>query len=146
MVDETDGADAYDPTDPYNREEQTFPRLQRDQIVRIEAFGEGGDYPAGAELFRRGERSVDFFVVVDGSIEIVDPGAPEGGNIIHVHQSRGFTGELDLFNNREILVTGRTGRDSRIIRVPRAQFSRLIEAEPISARSSCALSSCAGWR
>jgi thioredoxin reductase (NADPH) len=50
--------------------------------------------------------------------------------VIHVHQSRGFTGELDLFNNREILVSGRTARDSRIIRIPRERFPRLVEAEP----------------
>ncbi len=54
MADETEGADAYDPTDPYNREEQTFPRLQRDQISRIEAFGEGGDWLDGCVALDRG--------------------------------------------------------------------------------------------
>jgi len=130
MAEESEHVEGYDPTDPYNREAQTFPRLSREQLARLEPFGEVGDYPKGTEIFRRGERSVDFFVVLDGSVEIIDPGAPEGEDIIHVHQSRGFTGELDLFNNREILVSGRTGRDSRLIRVPRANFHRLIQAEP----------------
>jgi thioredoxin reductase (NADPH) len=130
VADPMEEVEGYDPTDPYNREAQTFPRLASDQLARIEAFGDVRDFPKGAELFRRGERSVDFFVVLDGSVEIVDPGAPEGEEIIHVHRSRGFTGELDLFNNREILVSGRTGRDSRIIQVPRARFHQLIQAEP----------------
>jgi len=130
MADQDGPTEGYDPTDPYNREAQTFPRLSPDQLARIEAFGKIGDYPTGTEVFRRGERSVDFFVVLDGAIEIVDTGAPQGEDIIHVHQSRGFTGELDLFNDREILVSGRTARDSRIIRVPRPNFHRLIQAEP----------------
>jgi CRP-like cAMP-binding protein len=73
--------------DPYNREAQTFPRLTSEQLARVERFGEVADYPIGTELFRRGERSVDFFVVVDGSVEIIDPGAPEDEQVIHTHQS-----------------------------------------------------------
>jgi thioredoxin reductase (NADPH) len=130
MSEQGEAVEGFDPTDPYNREAQTFPRLTSEQLARVERFGEVADYPIGTEVFRRGERSVDFFVVVDGSVEIIDPGAPEDEQVIHTHQSRGFTGELDLFNDREILVTGRTGRDSRIIRVPRADFPRLIQAEP----------------
>jgi thioredoxin reductase (NADPH) len=88
------------------------------------------EFPKGAHLFTRGERSVDFFVVVEGSIEITDAGTGGQESVIHVHRARQFTGELDLFNNREILVSGVTGEDSRIIRVPRSRFTRLIEAEP----------------
>ncbi len=119
----------YDPTDPYERQAQTFPRLTHEQIGRIARYGNLGHYPAGTELFRRGDRSVDFFVVVEGSVEIADSGTGGGEQAIHVHEDRQFTGELDLFNDREILVGGRTGRDSRIIRVPRASFRRMIEAE-----------------
>jgi hypothetical protein len=65
-----DDDDRFDPTDPYNRETQTFPKLDGDQLDRIGRFGETEDFPKGAHLFTRGERSVDFFVVVEGSIEI----------------------------------------------------------------------------
>jgi len=127
MADEEQGPD---PTDPYERQAQTFPKLAREQIERIAKFGETQDYPAGTELFRRGQRGVDFYVVIHGSVEITDPGTVGGEQTIHVHRDRQFTGELDLFNNREILVSGHTGQDSRIIRVPRAVFPRMIEAEP----------------
>jgi thioredoxin reductase (NADPH) len=119
-----------DPSDPYRREAQTFPKLSADQIERIKGFGEVEEVKQGTMLFRRGERSVDFFVVIEGAVEILDSGAPGEEAVIHLHRDRQFTGELDLFNNREILVGGRAGRDSRIIRVPRANFHRLIEAEP----------------
>ena len=70
-----DGQDnVLDPTDPYERQAQTFPRLTAGQIERIGRFGDTGDYPAGTQLFRRGDRSVDFFVVVEGSVKITDAG------------------------------------------------------------------------
>jgi thioredoxin reductase (NADPH) len=123
-------ADQHDPTDPYERQAQTFPKLTAEQIGRMERFGEAGDYPTGTELFLRGQRGVDFFVVIEGSVEITDAGTDGREEVIHRHEDRQFTGELDLFNNREILVSGRTSKDSRIIRVPRDSFPRLIEAEP----------------
>ncbi|HEY0626117.1 MAG TPA: FAD-dependent oxidoreductase [Allosphingosinicella sp.] len=120
----------FDPTDPYNREAQTFPQLTVEQVERICPFGRLEDFPKGTFLFRRGERSVDFFVVMEGSVEILNSGTESRDDVIHVHADRQFTGELDLFNDRQILVDGRTGADSRIIRVKRPDFRRLIEAEP----------------
>ncbi|NHX34516.1 cyclic nucleotide-binding domain-containing protein, partial [Escherichia coli] len=78
--------------------------------------------PAGAVLFSRGERSVDFWVVVDGAIEIYDVDERDAANVFTVHGDSQFTGELDLFNDREILVYGRTGRPSRVLRVARPDF------------------------
>ncbi|HEY7809823.1 MAG TPA: FAD-dependent oxidoreductase [Allosphingosinicella sp.] len=121
-------SEAYDPTDPYERQAQTFPRLSTAQVERIAQLGTTEQYPEGTALLRRGERGVDFLVVVNGAVEIFDPGA--GGAPIHVHDKGQFTGELDLFNEREILVSARTVADSEVIRVPRAAFRRLIEAEP----------------
>ena len=128
MADE-EQAGGYDPTDPYERQAQTFPKLTAEQLDRVAAFGEICDYLAGAQLFTRGERSVDFFVVLEGLVEIIDAGADGGEQVLTTHGPSQFTGELDLFNDREILVSGRTGGPSRIIRVPRPAFRRLIEAE-----------------
>jgi thioredoxin reductase (NADPH) len=131
MADEdSQDSDNNDASDPYRREAQTFPRLSQGHIDRIRKFGQEAHFAKGTELFRRGQRGVDFFVVVEGSVEIIDHGAGGDEAPIHVHRDRQFTGELDLFNNREILVSGITGQDSRIIRVPRADFQRLIETEP----------------
>jgi thioredoxin reductase (NADPH) len=121
---------SYDPSDPYERQAQTFPQLSEEHLQRLGKFGEARDYPAGTFLFRRGERSVDFFVVIEGAVEILDSGTGRETQVIHSHQGRQFTGELDLFNDREILVDGRTSVDSRIIRVPRSAFRKMIEAEP----------------
>jgi thioredoxin reductase (NADPH) len=119
-----------DPSDPYARTAQTFPKLSEEMAARIARYGTEERLAAGTHVFTRGERSVDFFFVIDGSIEIFDLDDDGKPNVFHVHGTRQFTGELDLFNNREILVSGRAGTDSRAIRVKRADFRRLVSAEP----------------
>lgn len=121
---------AADPTDPYQREAQTFPVLSEEMAARVARFGVEERLPKGAMVFERGQRGVDFFLVLDGSIEIFDPGENGRPNVFTVHGPRQFTGELDLFNNREILVSGRTGADSTAVRVKRTDFRRLVRAEP----------------
>ena len=126
------GAASVDPSDPYERERQTFPKLTTEQIKRMIPYGTVEELAAGTMLFDRGQRSVDFFLVIDGAVEIFDLDAQGQAHVFTVHAASQFTGELDLFNAREILVGGRTGADapSRILRVPRGAFRRMIAAEP----------------
>ena len=121
---------AADPTDPYERQAQTFPRLSEEQVARASAFGRVEDLPEGTVLFERGDRTVDFFLVHRGNIEIYEDGPDGGPNVFTVHAERQFTGELDLFNDRDILVGGRMGTDGRVARLNRAQFRRMLAAEP----------------
>jgi thioredoxin reductase (NADPH) len=122
-------AAVFNPTDPYVRQAQTFPTLTDEQIARIAAFGIEEELPRGTVLFERGERTVDFFVITEGCVEIYDHHA-SGPRVMTVHARNQFTGELDLFNNRDILVGGRMGVDGRVIRLSRPQFRRLLAAEP----------------
>jgi thioredoxin reductase (NADPH) len=119
-----------DPSDPYARSAQTFPKLSSEMAARVAAFGTEEFAPAGTMVFERGQRRVDFFLVLEGEIEIFDLDRNHQPNVFTGHGERQFTGELDLFNDRQILVSGRTGRDSRLVRVARADFQRMIAAEP----------------
>jgi thioredoxin reductase (NADPH) len=118
-----------DPSDPYEREKQTFPRLNHEQIARAKAYGESEKLKKGTVLFERGDRSVDFFLVLTGSIEIYDLTNDGKPHVFTVHRDQQFTGELDLFNDRKILVGGRTGENSQVLRVPRNRFYRLMSTE-----------------
>ena len=119
-----------DPTDPYNRAAQTFPVLSEEMAARVAAFGEEETLAAGTYVFQRGERGVDFFLVLEGFIDILAFGGECETTIIHTHGARQFTGELDLFNDRQILVSGRAGADTRAVRIKRPDFRRLVTAEP----------------
>ena len=116
--------------DPYAREAQTFPRLDDDAAARIAGYGREESLADGASLFARGDRSVDFFLILDGAVEIFETDAHGERHVITVHHARQFTGEMDLFNDREILVWGRAAGVTRVIRVARADFRRMIAAEP----------------
>jgi len=125
------GADpGLDPSDPYARQAQTFPVLSEALTARVKAFGSEEDFPDGAMLFERGERSVDFFLCLKGNIEILETDDAGARHIVHRHVPGQFTGELDLFNDRKILVTGHAAPGSRVVRVKRPDFRRMIAAEP----------------
>ena len=117
------------PSDPYAREAETFPRLPDEQVEAVSSFGTVEDLPDGTALFTRGERSVDFFLVLSGAVEIVDDGGAED-EVVTVHGEHQFTGELDLLQDRKILVTGRTRGETTVARLDRPAFRRMLVAEP----------------
>jgi thioredoxin reductase (NADPH) len=119
-----------DPSDPYVREAQTFPRLSVDAANRVANYGVEQGLRKGTRLFERGQRGVDFFLVLEGNIEIFDVDTEGEPHVLTVHGERQFTGELDLFNDQQILVCGRTGMNSRVVRVKRADFRKMLSAEP----------------
>ncbi len=119
-----------DPADPYARAAETFPRLTDEQVRRVAAFGTVEDLPRGTVLFERDDRGVDFFLVLEGHIEIYEEGPGGRPEVMTVHARHQFTGELDLFNDRAILVGGRMGADGRVARLSRPRFRRMLAAEP----------------
>jgi thioredoxin reductase (NADPH) len=120
---------AIDPSDPMAREAQTFPHLSDAMATRVARYGSEESLAAHAPVFSRGDRSVDFFVVVSGSIEIFDVDEHDQPQVFAVLRERQFAGELDLFNDRQVLVSARAGEASRLLRVKRADFRRLVSSE-----------------
>ena len=118
-----------DPSDPRVREAEAFPSLTADQVERVSRFGVVQRLPAGTVLFEPGARRVDFFLVLDGFIEAyASRGTAQ--QVVHVYGEQQFTGELNLFNDRAILVGGRMGGDGRVARLNCSQFRQLLAAEP----------------
>ncbi len=124
------GVPAVDGADPYEREEQTFPTLKESHLNRIQSFCEKETLKDGALLFERGQRSVDFFIILSGAVEIFDTDDQGNANVFTVHRKNQFTGELDLFNDREILVSGRASGLTDVLRFKRADFRRMVVSEP----------------
>ncbi len=118
------------PPDPYARRAQMFPRLSGEMADRVAAYGRVEELPAGTSLFERGQRSVDFFLVLEGTVEIFEFDEHGTPRTVTVHGAGEFTGELDQFNDRMVLVSGRTGTRSRVARIERAAFRRLVMGEP----------------
>jgi thioredoxin reductase (NADPH) len=126
---ETKLDETLDPSDPYLRDAQTFPKLSADQLERAERFGTVETLAKGAVLFERGDRAIDFFILLRGQIEIYECRS-DGCNIVTTLGEHRFTGEIDLFSDRPALVNGRMGEDGCIIRIGRPAFRKLLSAEP----------------
>jgi thioredoxin reductase (NADPH) len=119
-----------DASDPYAREGQTFPHLSEEMSRRVAQYGAEQRLAKGTVVFQRGDRTVDFFFVLEGCIEIYETDDHGREHVVTIHAQHQFTGELDLFNDRQILVSGRTGSDSRVVRIERPGFKALVTAEP----------------
>ncbi|HEY4294390.1 FAD-dependent oxidoreductase [Luteibacter sp.] len=119
-----------DPSSPLNRREQTFPLLNEEMAARLVKYGVEEVVPAGTVLFRQGDRRIDYFFVIDGCIEIYDLDKEGQPNVFVVHGPAQFTGEVELFSERQVMVNGRTGSESRLIRVDPVGFRKLVSGEP----------------
>ena len=96
----------------------------------VARYGTEAQLEFGVMVFERGQRSVDFFLVLEGTIELFETGARGHQNILTVHHARQFTGEMNFFNDRQILVSGRSRGPTWVIRMKRADFRRLVANEP----------------
>jgi thioredoxin reductase (NADPH) len=86
---------------------QAFPTLTVGQIDRIRHFGKLRRVEAGEILFQPGDVTVPFFVLLSGSMEIVQPDLTVGERPIVTHHAGGFTGEMTMISGRGALVRGR---------------------------------------
>jgi thioredoxin reductase (NADPH) len=69
----------------YDRHEQMFPTLNSEQIVEIARFGREQTLPRGAQLWDIGERNMDFFVVLEGTLDVVRRDAFGAGSVVASH-------------------------------------------------------------
>src|SRR5437870_6060501 len=110
------------------RRHQMFPQLTPAQIGRISGVGERRSVHAGEVLFELGEQNTQFFVVIEGAIEIVHPvdGREEQ---ITVHGPGEFTGEINMLSARRAIVRGRALGDGSIVVVDREHLRALVQRD-----------------
>jgi thioredoxin reductase (NADPH) len=116
--------------DPYlERRDQMFPRLTPAQINRISDVGERRRIRAGEVLFEFGEQNTRFFLILEGTIEIVLPGAGREEERVTVHGPGEFTGEINMLSARRALVRARAVGDGSIVVVDREHLRALVQRD-----------------
>jgi thioredoxin reductase (NADPH) len=85
---------------------EAFPVLTAEQINRVRASSKVRKVEVGEILFEPGDSDVPFFVVLSGSMEIVQPDR-RGERPIVTHEAGSFTGEITMISGRLCLVRGR---------------------------------------
>jgi thioredoxin reductase (NADPH) len=85
---------------------EAFPVLTAGQIDRIRPLARLRTVKAGDILFEPGDSDIPFFVLLSGSMEIVQPDL-QGERLIVKHGPGQFTGEINMISGRRSLVRGR---------------------------------------
>ncbi len=119
-----------DPTDPWIRPAQTFPLLTDEMIERIRPYGTEELVEEDTYVFRRGDHSIDFLLVLDGELQMFADDPIKGRHHLYSYKRGQFSGEQNMFTHRSILLSGLCLAGSRVIRVCHEKFRALITGEP----------------
>jgi len=108
---------------------EAFPTLDAAEIATLEALGQRRPVDVGEYLYREGDPTYDFYVVVSAAVEIVlHTGATE--QIIARHGAGRFLGELNLLTGLRVFVSARVVEAGEVVAVPRAALRRVIATNP----------------
>jgi len=112
-----------------NDNEVAFPTLCPRDLTALTARGHPREVHAGEVLFAEGDRNRSFFVVLEGSMEIVghSKGVP---HVVVVHHPGQFSGDVDMLSGRAVLVTGRAAEDGRVLELSNANLRRVVDELP----------------
>jgi thioredoxin reductase (NADPH) len=93
---------------------QAFPVLTATQINRIRPWSKVRRVEAGEILFEPDDTDIPFFVLLSGSMEIVQPYL-SGERPIAMHDPGEFTGEITMISGRRCLVRGRVTKPGEFL-------------------------------
>jgi thioredoxin reductase (NADPH) len=105
------------------------PTLTDDELDALRPFGVVRALEAGDIVYRAGEPSSDFFVILAGEVEVVRPDA-DGDELVVVHGPGRFLGELNLLTGQRPYLTARMRRAGRLLVLPRTEFHRVMSSKP----------------
>ncbi|MGD0380183.1 MAG: FAD-dependent oxidoreductase [Acidimicrobiales bacterium] len=110
-------------------DDEVAPTLGAAALAELAEFGDEQVVEAGDVLYRAGDASYDFFVVLEGQVEIVRQDT-EREDIIASFSAGGFMGELSLLTGQRPYLTGRVVESGRLLRIGGDEFRRLMSAKP----------------
>jgi thioredoxin reductase (NADPH) len=108
---------------------QTFPVLTDEQINRILDLGRVRKVERGEILFEPGDTSLPFFVVLSGSLEIVQPDGDAERRLVMHDQHGEFTGEMTMISGRESLVRGRVAEPGEFLELGNEALRSLVSRD-----------------
>jgi thioredoxin reductase (NADPH) len=110
---------------------EAFPTLTDADMAIMDELGTRRPIAAGEYLYREGDLTYDFMVVVSGSIDVVARnGKGEEQTIVAQHGPRRFLGELNLLSGMRVFVSARVAEAGEVIAIPRENLRRLIATSP----------------
>jgi thioredoxin reductase (NADPH) len=116
----------------YPREESQEPgafTLSQEMMVRLSRYGKAEAFDADTTLFERGARSADVFVVLEGRLELFEDKPGKVRAVLATMTKGQFSGELDQLSGREALLSCRTAKGSKILRIGSQALQQMMRTE-----------------
>jgi len=105
------------------------PRLREDQLSILERYGQKWKTEIGDVLFRAGDTSNDFIVILQGEVQVVDDFAGEARTIGTFLAGR-FLGELNMLTGQAMYLTAVVSEAGEVLAVPRERLKEIVTEEP----------------
>jgi thioredoxin reductase (NADPH) len=110
------------------RKAQMFPQLTAAQTARLEAHGIHRPMSRGEILNEPGDRNLPMFVVLSGSIEVIQSGM-NGESVIVVHSAGSFTGEMSTLQGIGSLVRLQVGEPGEVLAINEDRLRAIIQTD-----------------
>jgi thioredoxin reductase (NADPH) len=107
---------------------QTFPALTAGQIERVRRAAKLRKVSAGEILFRPGDTQIPFFVVLSGTLDIVQPGLSDEQPIT-THHTGAFTGEFNMISGQPSLVLARVAEAGEFLELSAEGLRSLVATD-----------------
>jgi thioredoxin reductase (NADPH) len=105
------------------------PTLREDQIEILRRYGQTKKTDAGDILFRAGDTSNDFIVILDGVVEVIDDFVGEARTIGTFLAGR-FLGELNMLTGQAMYLTAVVREGGEVLAIPRERLKEVVTEEP----------------
>jgi CRP/FNR family transcriptional regulator, cyclic AMP receptor protein len=102
-----------------------FSRLSKNGLNEVASIADEIDLPQGKELTREGERGREFFVILEGSADVV-----KKGNRVAQLGEGDFLGEIALVTKQPRTATVTTTTPVRVLVITDRDFRRLLNDSP----------------
>jgi thioredoxin reductase (NADPH) len=104
------------------------PVLRTDQIRILKRYGQTRETEVGDVLFRAGDTTNDFVVVLEGEVKVGDDFPGEWRTIGTFHEGR-FLGELNMLTGQAMYLTGVVSEAGEVLAIPRERLKEVVTEE-----------------
>jgi thioredoxin reductase (NADPH) len=105
------------------------PALREDQTEILGRYGKTRMTEAGQVLFRAGDTQNDFFVVLEGEVEMIDDFAGEARTMGVMRQGR-FLGDLNMLTGQPIYLSAVVRVGGEVLAISRERLKEVVTEEP----------------
>jgi thioredoxin reductase (NADPH) len=105
------------------------PTLREDQIEILRRYGQTKKTDVGDILFRAGDTSNGFIVILEGVVEVIDDFAGEARTIGAFLAGR-FLGELNMLTGQAMYLTAVVREGGEVLEIPRERLKEVVTEEP----------------